>query len=146
LETYRIIRNKNDYDHALKYGFNPLIDPDFVIDIQTRYYLQKDLFQIKGSLKQSDVKFYRYCWKWLDHYCEETGLYLRDYSSVFVSHILSRGAYPEMRWDIRNINILSFESHQKWEFGTQEVKESMKIFNKNMIKQIDLITEYRQLL
>lgn len=142
---YKRINNIEDYDYAIKYGFNPFLDPTFIIDIETRYYLQKELFQVKGNLKKSDVKFYRFCWKWLDHYCEETGIYLRDYSAVFVSHILSRGAYPEMRWDIRNINILSFKAHQEWEFGTFEKKQNMKIWSKNEAIIESLRLEYNQL-
>ena len=135
-----IITNRQEYDHAVKYGFHPFIDSAFEMDIQTRYYLQKEIFKTSKSLRNCDIKFYKYCWEVLDHYCQETGWWLKNYSAVYVSHILSRGAYPEMRWDIRNINILNFESHRLWEFGTIEQKQKMKIYPKN-IEIINLLKE-----
>lgn len=137
-----VIKNIEDYNHARKYGFHPFIDQDYEMDIKVRYELQKEIFKTSKSLRMCDVKFYKYCWSVLDHYCEETGWYLKQYSSVYISHILSRGAYPEMRWDIRNINILSFESHQLWEFGTLETKKKMKIWFQNQEKSIFLKEEY----
>ena len=125
------INNLKDYNYERKYGFHPFIDKDYEIDINVRYNLQKEIFKTSSKLRLCDVKFYKYCWDVLDHYCQESGLYLPQYSAIYVSHILSRGAYPEMRWDIRNVNILSFNSHQLWEFGTNNQKEKMKIWHQN---------------
>ena len=49
---------------------------------------------------------------------------LSQYSAVHVSHILSRGAFPEMAKDPRNFNILCLEHHNQWENGK---RESMRI-------------------
>ena len=144
METYRI-NNLKEYNHARKYGFHPFIDKDYVMDINVRYDLQKEIFKTSKSLRNCDIKFYKYCWSVLDHYCQESGLYLREYSAVYISHILSRGAYPEMRWDIRNVNILSFKAHQLWEFGTNEQKENMKIWTMNNEIMNCLKTEYQGL-
>lgn len=139
MKTY-LIKNLEDYDHERKYGFHPFIDKEYDIDINVRYQLQKDIFKTSKSLRNCDVKFYKYCWEVLDHYCQESGLWLKQYSSVYISHILSRGAYPEMRWDIRNINILSFKAHQLWEFGTIEEKKKMNIWFNNQ-EQIQFLKE-----
>ena len=57
-------------------------------------------------------------------------------------HILTRGAFPEMAHDARNINILCFEHHSYWENGD---RERMRIYPANM-RLIELMeTEYQQL-
>jgi len=123
-----IINSLEGFKMAKEYGFNAFLDRHFDMDIKIRVEIQNSMFK-------SDAMFYRYCWNNLPHYCEESGMKLMNYSATFVSHILSRGAYPEMRFDIRNINILTFESHKKWE---SHQKKEMHIFNKNQ-KTIKLL-------
>ena len=67
---------------------------------------------------------------------------LSNYSAAFCSHILTRGAFPEMATDPRNINILSVEQHNKWENGN---RKEMRIYNGNM-KTIEILKrEYNEL-
>jgi hypothetical protein len=55
---------------------------------------------------------------------------------------LTRGAHPEIAHDPRNINILCFESHNRWENGD---RERMRIYPANM-RLIELLkSEYQQL-
>ena len=110
-----------DFNKAVSYGFNPFLDNSFSMSIKSRVTIQKEMFK-------SDHQFYKYCWKNLPHFCQESGLKLTTYSSVHISHILSRGAYPEMRYDIRNINILTLTNHKLWE---SEKKVDMYIYKKN---------------
>jgi len=130
-----IIITKEDFNSAVNYGFNPFLDSSFEMSIRSRIEIQKEMFK-------SDHQFYKYCWKNLPHFCQETGLKLTTYSSVHISHILSRGAFPEMRYDIRNINILTLTEHQKWE---SEKKVDMYIYKKNR-QTIELLkNEYREI-
>lgn len=65
---------------------------------------------------------------------------LREYSSVYVSHILTRGAHPDMAHDPRNINILCFNHHNQWENGD---RRAMRIYEKN-VETIELLkNEYQ---
>jgi len=130
-----IIRSLEGFKMANEYGFNPFLDDNFDMDIKTRVSIQNQMFK-------SDAMFYRYCWTHLPQFCEETGLKLMSYSAKYVSHILSRGAFPEMRFDIRNINILSFEMHKKWE---SHQKKEMYIYRQNEEKIKLLKYEYQQL-
>ena len=131
------VNTLEDYKSCLNYGLNnPLIDSlTYNVPIESRIEIQNQLFK-------NDIQFYKYCWNYLPHFCQETGLKLRTYSASFVSHILSRGAFPEMRFDIRNVNILSLPQHHKWE---SELKVEMYIYKKNQATIMMLKNEYRQL-
>jgi len=72
--------------------------------------------------------------------CEECGQelldYFRDEEGKIVqrwrySHILTKQAYPELRHNVDNFNILCIHHHNQWEFGD---KKSMKIFGENSKK------------
>jgi hypothetical protein len=84
-------------------------------------------------------KFYKQAWESKEHICEECGRYLVNFSPGYISHILSRGAHIDKAKDLRNVNILCFECHQKWEFGD---RKKMKIYDKNQITIQILKDEY----
>lgn len=126
------INSLDDFKTSTKYGFNPFLDEQHEMTIQVRIMIQNEMFK-------SDSQFYKYCWNNLPHFCQESGLKLRSYSACFVSHILSRGAFPEMRYDIRNINILSLPAHVQWE---SEKKVDMYIYKKNLTIINKLKNEY----
>lgn len=124
-----IFTTYDEYLLAKQYGIDSLLfNQNFKLDIKLRIEIQNDLFK-------SDFMFYKYCWNNMPNICEESGIKLTKYSAVHISHILSRGAYPEMRYDPRNVNILTLENHHKWE---SEKKTDMYIYNKN-IKRIKLL-------
>lgn len=69
--------------------------------------------------------------------CEECGKYLElifrdDHNKVIqrwrYSHILTKQAYPHLRHNIDNFNMLCFECHSKWEQGD---RKSMQIYQTN---------------
>jgi hypothetical protein len=73
----------------------------------------------KKSLGQKDYEFYRKVWREKEDDfgqipCEECGQPL-SYASSHVSHNLSRGAHPELRWDKDNVSILCLMHHRQWE-------------------------------
>lgn len=45
---------------------------------------------------------------------------------IFFSHVLSKGAYPSLRLDKRNIVLKTLEEHQLWEFGKHKIKDDPK--------------------
>lgn len=47
------------------------------------------------------------------------------------SHILTKGAFPEHRYNVLNFNFLCYNCHQIWEFGGNKGRIQMKIFVKN---------------
>lgn len=131
------VETREEFNIIHERGYSPFLDKEFKMNIDFRIDLQREIFGnsilSKGDILQANERFYRYVWKYKSHYCEECLKPLINYSSSFVSHILSRGSSPEMAHDIRNINILCLNHHNQWETGT---KETMRIFsgNKKIIK------------
>ena len=80
--------------------------------------------------RNQDKIFYQNIWDKSKHICEECGTYLQTFNPSFISHILSKGAFPQLRYDERNINILCFKHHEQWEFWN---KKEMRIWIKNKI-------------
>ncbi len=135
-----------EYKMAVDRGYQPLQDyKKFYIAPPLRIAIQRELFGHsfigKGNVVQANQRFYAWCWEHSPHYCEECAKPLHNYSSVYVSHILSRGANPEKAHDPRNKNILCFNHHQQWENETQ--RKSMRIYKGNLkIIQL-LINDYQ---
>lgn len=118
-----------------------MIDRRFRLDIRLRVSLQRELFGA-GHTPEENEKFYRWCWKHKPHQCEETMRPLPEYSAVYVSHILTRGAHPEAAHDPRNVNILCWEAHGKWENGR---REQMRIYAANQLVIEELTEDYKAL-
>ena len=127
-----------DYNRCKALGYEPLIDKRFSMDIRLRIEIQRELFGT-GHTPSENERFYRWCWNHYPHYCQESMRPLYEYSAVYISHILTRGAHPEMAHDPRNVNILSFEQHNKWENGK---RENMRIYPRNMLIIDQLKREY----
>ena len=118
------------YLKSLESGINILTNPELILDIQDRVLIQNWLFK-RGSVPENNERFYRYCWEYKPHFCEESTAPLYHYSAKQVSHIMTKGAHVEMAFDIRNINLLTFKMHNKWEFGDKSVREQMRIYTFN---------------
>lgn len=137
------IRDRDEYEFAKSQGFEPLIDTkNFRMDIALRVEVQKELFGhcTRGradNIMRANERFYRWVWAHKPHYCEESMRPLTLYSASYISHILTRGAFPEMAHDPRNVNILSFEMHNKWENGN---RKAMRIYEKNQ-RTIEMLKE-----
>lgn len=112
----------------------------FTLDIKLREQIQKEMYGRcvigRGDIPQANERFFRWIWDHKPHYCEECMKPLRTYSAVYCSHILSRGAHPEMAHDPRNINILCFDHHNQWENGD---RKRMRIYpgNQRVIKELE---------
>lgn len=132
------IDNIQDYDYCLSQGFEPLADNRFIVKHDVRIEAQQRLFGT-GNSEEQNIKFYRFCWKHKPHICEECMKPLLEYSATYISHIRTRGAFPEMAFDCRNVNILCFNHHNQWENGD---RESMRIYSINELTIEQLEQEY----
>lgn len=140
-----VITERYEYDFCVKQGFEPLLDERFDIDIRLRVKLQREKFgrgEFGKDISKANEKFYRWMWEHKPHYCEETMRPLSKYSAIYISHILTRGAHPDMATDPRNVNILCGAMHNKWEFGD---RKTMRIYRKNQRIIEKLKQEYSQL-
>ena len=142
-----VINERYEYEYINKRGYNPLLDiRNFRLEIGLRVEIQREIFGHcvfgRGDIPAANERFFRWVWEHKPHQCEETMRPLANYSAVYCSHILTRGSHPEIAHDPRNINILSFESHNRWENGD---RENMRIYPGNM-RLIELMkTEYQSL-
>lgn len=136
MNAYRI-STREEYDYALKRGYDALHDERFALPIALRKSIQKERFG--GNDEEGNEKFYRYCIEAFPHVCEECGKPIRHPSAFNVSHILTRGAHPDKAHDPRNINILCVECHARWENGN---RETMRIFARNQRTIQKLKQEY----
>ncbi len=134
-----VIDTRPDYDYCVSQGFEPLTDSHFVVAHPLRVSLQRELFGT-GHTPEENERFYRFCWKHKPHICEECMKPLKEYSATYISHIRTRGAFPEMAFDCRNVNILCFEHHKQWENGD---RKSMRIYGVNEFTIEQLEREYR---
>ena len=124
------INSRFEYDYCISRGFNPLHEWRlFKMDFRLRMMIQYELFGT-ADFKKQNQRFYEYCWNNFPHYCQETGKPLNNYSSVYVSHIISRGSDRRMAIDPRNVNILCYEQHQNWEFSN---RKRMNIYPMNQL-------------
>lgn len=135
------IKTRLEYEHYRGLRLEPLIDRRFDVEIGLRVELQREIFGA-GHSAEENGRFYRWCWEHNLHVCQETMRPLRHYSAAYISHILTRGAHPEMAHDPRNINILSLEAHNRWENGD---RQNMRIYESNLLIIAKLKKEYQGL-
>ena len=133
-----VIDTRELYDYARQRGYEPLIDRRFVVEINLRVSIQRELFGT-GHTPAENERFYRWCWEHYPYICSECMRPLREYSATYVSHILSRGAHPEAAHDCRNVNILCFLHHSVWENGN---RKNMRIYQRNLQIVEELKKEY----
>ena len=143
-----LITDIEQYDYCVGRGIEPLLDTkNFQIEISLRVEIQKKLFghcEIgRGDIPAANQRFFKWVWNHKPHYCEECLRPLNKFAAIYCSHILSRGAHPEMAHDARNINILCPEHHCPWEHAT--TRKAMRIYSKNMRMIETLTKEYSQL-
>ena len=92
--------------------------------------IKKRFMPRSKPINQINATFYRKMWDahateqgWCR--CEECHKILLGYSAHFISHNLSRGAYPQLRDEPENITILCREHHDQWETGN---RKAMRIY------------------
>lgn len=132
------ISTRAEYDLCRSRGIEPLTHRSFEIDHKLRVLLQREFFGKNDA--EGNEKFYKFCIGNKTMVCEECGKPIPHPGAVNVSHILTRGAHPDMAHDPRNVNILCFAHHQMWENGD---RQSMRIYPINERKIKKLKKEYQ---
>jgi len=121
-----------DYDKVKIAWIEPLIMPQ-LFRFDNRKLIIKRLFPVISP--DNDQKYYRWMWEIKPHWCENCATPLQGYSAVYISHIKTRGAHTELRYDPMNSNILCTECHNKWEYGTLKERRSMYVYWKNILNE-----------
>lgn len=139
------ISTAEEYRLCVEREYEPLVDyKRFKISVPLRIEIQRHIFGMslisKGEIVKANQRFYRFCWEKKKHYCEECLAPLTGYSAKFISHIITRGARPEIAHDPRNVNILCYKHHMQWEDGA---RETMRIYKANQIVIEILKTDYQ---
>ena len=132
------ITNREDYDALLKRGIDCLYDKRYHLEIGLRREIQREKFGKNDDA--GNAKFYAYCIRHFPHVCENCGKPIEHPWATNVSHILSRGSFPQGAHDCRNTNILCWECHELWEHKTTRYKLNPWFVEKNertiqMLKQ-----------
>lgn len=135
-----LIEDLECYKYAKSKGYEPLIDKRFEMPIKVRVDVQRYLFGT-GHTPAENERFYRYCWDLYPHICEECMRPLTQFSATYISHIRTRGAFPEAAHDVRNVNILCFKHHNQWETGN---RKAMRIYPGNVQTIEQLTKEYNE--
>ena len=107
------ITKREDYDALLKRGIDCLYDKRYHLEIGLRREIQREKFGKNDDA--GNALFYAYCIKHFPHVCENCGKPIPHPWATNVSHILSRGAFAPLSHDCRNVSILCWECHQKFE-------------------------------
>lgn len=135
-----LIEDLECYKYAKNKGYEPLTDKRFEMPIKVRIDVQRYLFGA-GHTPAENERFYRYCWDLYPHICEECMRPLTQFSATYISHIRTRGAFPEAAHDVRNVNILCFKHHNQWETGN---RKAMRIYPGNVQTIEQLTKEYNE--
>lgn len=135
-----LIEDLECYKYAKSKGYEPLTDKRFEMPIKVRIEVQRYLFGA-GHTPAENERFYRYCWELYPHICEECMRPLTQFSATYISHIRTRGAFPEAAHDVRNVNILCFKHHNQWETGN---RKAMRIYPGNVQTIEQLTKEYNE--
>ena len=142
-----LISSREEYNLCVSRGYEPLLDNRFKMEIHLRVEIQREkfgrcVFGRGEDIAQANQRFFHWIWEHKAHICEETMRPLYNYSATYCSHILTRGSQPEMAHDPRNINILCFEMHNRWEHLD---RQNMRIYEKNLETIKTLKEEYSRL-
>lgn len=135
-----LIEDLECYKYAKSKGYEPLTDKRFEMPIKVRVDVHRYLFGA-GHTPAENERFYRYCWDLYPHICEECMRPLTQFSATYISHIRTRGAFPEAAHDVRNVNILCFKHHNQWETGN---RKAMRIYPGNVQTIEQLTKEYNE--
>lgn len=136
---YRLCEKCNNIRlHGSEYGKQHKVSPKQRKPLKsTKMPIKMGLSKKALSVIKKDEEVYEKVFNSSNHRCEECHTQLNtefrdDEGRVIMrarySHILPKGAYPQLRHNEDNFNNLCPTCHHRYEFGD---KENMKIFKKN---------------
>lgn len=134
------VNTMEEYDALLKRGIDALSDSRYHMEINLRRRIQKEKFGKNDD--EGNAKFYHYCLTHFPMVCENCGKPIRYPWATNVSHILTRGAHPEMAHDPRNISILCAQCHELYEHSTTRDQLRMWYVEKTERIKEELKREY----
>lgn len=71
--------------------------------------------------KTGELELFRKIWGERPHYCVKCGKWLgNDLKPIYFSHIKSKGAFPALRLDPTNIELLCEDCHYNYEFNRKK--------------------------
>lgn len=139
------ITDREEYEYVISRGYQPLLDHRFfTVEFSLRLDLQRELFPQYS--RENNQRFYRWVWdNWpdQDRKCQETGIPIEKYNAGHISHLITRGAHPEMAYDGRNVNLLIRQAHEKWE--RKKAIETMVIWPENQKRMIAMFQDYKNI-
>lgn len=87
-------------------------------DGMDRYEYARSVQKQKTKKPTGEKELFFEIWAERPHKCSNCGKSLGNIPNVrFFSHIKSKGAYPELRLDKENIELLCLDCHENHEFG-----------------------------
>ena len=134
------VNTREEYEALLKHGIDALSDSRYHMEINLRRRIQKEKFGKNDD--EGNAKFYHYCLTHFPMVCENCGKPIRYPWATNVSHILTRGAHPEMAFDPRNISILCAQCHELYEHSTTRDQLRMWYVEKTERIKEELKREY----
>jgi hypothetical protein len=70
--------------------------------------------------KRSDRDFFMEIWNERPHESEVSGEYLGEEPLAhFFSHVCAKGTHPTIRYEKRNIMLMTIKEHHTWDFGSR---------------------------
>lgn len=94
---------------------------------------------------REDDKFFRGIWRERKHVSEVSGEPLGEkFQAVFMSHVLSKQAFPGFRYLKRNIVLMTFDEHRMWGDVPESDSEFQIKFKKVLELKSQLKMEYYQ--
>ena len=91
---------------------------------KSRFEVYKQNSNPKKRKKTGDLELFKEIRNERTHYCVKCSKWLgHNLKPMFFSHIKSKGAYPELRMDKSNIELLCAECHYIYEFGDRSKLE-----------------------
>lgn len=74
--------------------------------------------------KTGELALFKEIWGERSHICTHCGkVLLEPLKPAYFSHIKSKGAFPNLRLEKSNIELVCMECHQKYEFGIRKNKD-----------------------
>jgi len=70
--------------------------------------------------RNKDIEWYKEMWKKSSKRCMECGLRILHFHPMFISHIITKGSFPQLRHHPENFMIYCMNCHQMWEFGERK--------------------------
>ena len=87
----------------------------------------------RSEIVRKEKKIFLEIWNERSHSCIECSRKISRPSAINFSHYLSKGAFPELRFEKKNIDILCSDCHFRFEFND---RKNMKIYSEERTTEL----------